>query len=145
MSREKAGGKKLLVTSSAVVTALSASGCVLATPGYDVVLEVRCESPVAVRVGSAPEGEAPGAPMSVDTDSLFESGPEPLDDNSTITSVFPGRTEDVSQLLIQVGGDAGGSAGLRFVVALPVAQESDSEYSFPEGPILIEGDRCPAP
>ena len=122
---------------------MGAAGCVLATPTYDIPTLTKCGTPVAVSVDWALAGARPGPPVRFATDGLFGNVSN-LDQDGAITmNGFPGSTDDVDQLLLQVVVDAGGDHGVRFVVALPVVQESESEYSFPEGPIVIEGDRCP--
>ena len=141
--RSHAARLSIVVISSSIPMVLS--GCVLATPVYEIPLQVRCDSPVGLGIDFAADGAIPGDPIAVDTVDLFENVSNLHGNRETAMFPFPGSTEDVDVLLLEVVVDAGGDHGVQFVVALPVVQESESEYSFPEGPIVVEGDRCPPP
>ena len=116
------------------------SGCVLATRGYYVPVHNRCPYPVSIGVDSPRGLTGPADPVEVEARPMGQSPHEPFE---LYTTGFPGFTEDVDELLIEVNSTAGGPYSVRFVVALPVVQVSEEAYGFPDGPIVVEGDRCP--
>ena len=116
------------------------SGCVLATPVYDVPVQNRCPYPVSLYIDSHSGLTGPTDPMRVEAREM----PEHVHGSFVFSNVVsPGYTEDVDELLFEVNSTAGGPYGLEFVVALPVVQVSEEAYGFPDGPIVVEGDRCP--